>query len=98
MDRLTLTQSDSVSQALRSLDVQSSVFCSSSLRAPWGFRVERSSVAKFHLVLAGCCWLQLGDREAVALGPGDLVLFPSGDAHSLSDGTQLPRVSAERAP
>jgi AraC family transcriptional regulator, alkane utilization regulator len=95
VERLTVTQADSVSEALRSLSVQSSVFCTSELRAPWGFRVEGSSVAKFHLVLAGHCTLQVGDRGPVALGPGDLVLMPRGDAHSLSDGTHLPRVSLD---
>jgi AraC-like DNA-binding protein len=81
-----------VSDVLRSLTVQSSVFCTSDLRAPWGFRVERSTVAKFHLVLAGHCMLLLDDNEPVRLGPGDLVLLPRGDAHALSDGTGPPSV------
>jgi AraC-like DNA-binding protein/mannose-6-phosphate isomerase-like protein (cupin superfamily) len=95
VDRLAQTQADSVSDALRSLSVHSSVFCTSELRAPWGFRVEHSTVAKFHLVLTGSCRLRLDDRHPLELGPGDLVLLPRGDAHSLSDGTDTPRVSLD---
>jgi AraC-like DNA-binding protein len=78
---------------LRALSVQSSVFCTSDLRAPWGFHIEQSSVSKFHLVLAGRCWLRLDDGQPVLLGPGDLVLIPRGDAHCLGDGTDCSSVS-----
>jgi AraC-like DNA-binding protein len=63
------------------------------MRAPWGFGVEGSTVAKFHVVLAGGCWLTLDDREPVRLGAGDLVLLPGGDAHALGSGTQSPTIS-----
>jgi AraC-like DNA-binding protein len=63
------------------------------MRAPWGFSVEGSTVAKFHLVLAGACWLTLDDRDPVPLGAGDLVLLPGGDAHALGSGTQFPSAS-----
>jgi AraC-like DNA-binding protein len=95
VDALLTTQADAISDALRSLSVQSSVFCTSDLRAPWGFRVQGSTVAKFHLVLAGECWLTLDDREPARLGPGDLVLLPGGDAHSLGSGTARPSVSLD---
>jgi len=93
LDTLVSTRADAISDALRSLSVQSSVFCRSVLRAPWGFSVEGSTAAKFHLVLAGACWLRPADREPVRLGPGDLVLLPGGDAHAVSSGTQSPSVS-----
>lgn len=67
----------------------------SELRAPWGFWVERSNVAKFHLVLAGSCRLRLHDRVPIELAAGDLVLLPRGDAHSLGHGTQSPQVSLD---
>ena len=93
MEPLVSTRTDDISEALRSLSVQSSVFCTSHLRAPWGFSVEGSTVAKFHLVLAGACWLTTEDRLPVQLGPGDLVLLPSGDAHALGSDTESPSVS-----
>jgi AraC-like DNA-binding protein len=93
MDVLVRAEADAVSDLLRSLAVESSVFCRSELHAPWGFSVENSTVAKFHLVLAGSCWLTLDDRPPVRLGRGDLVLLPGGDEHSLSDGTGLASLS-----
>jgi AraC-like DNA-binding protein len=81
---------------LRSLSVQSSVFCTSELHAPWGFSVERSTVAKFHLVLAGECWLTLDEREPKRLGQGDLVLLPGGDAHNVGSGTDQPSVTLDQ--
>jgi AraC-like DNA-binding protein len=95
MDVLVPAEVDAVSDLLRSLAVESSVFCMSELRAPWGFSVERSSVAKFHLVLEGSCWLRLDDRPPARLDQGDLVLLPGGDEHSLGDDTGRVSVSLD---
>ncbi|MBV9166589.1 MAG: cupin domain-containing protein [Solirubrobacterales bacterium] len=95
MDVLVPPEADAISDALRSLSVQSSVFCMSELHAPWGFTVESSTVAKFHLVLAGSCWLTLDDRAPVRLNAGDLVLLHAGDEHSLGDGTDPASISLD---
>jgi AraC-like DNA-binding protein len=50
----------------------------SDLLAPWGFEVEDSSVAKFHLVLEGACVLTLDTGEHVPMESGQLVLLPGG--------------------
>jgi AraC-like DNA-binding protein len=93
VDKLVSTEADAISEALRTLNVQSSVFCTSELHAPWGFSVESSTVAKFHLVLAGSCWLTLERGPPVRLGIGDLVLLPRGDGHSLGHDTEPPSTS-----
>jgi AraC-like DNA-binding protein len=76
---------DAVSAALTTLNVRSSVFCLSDLRAPWGLRVDRTDVPKFHLVLDGSACLALDDREPISLCAGDLVVLPRGHAHTISD-------------
>jgi AraC-like DNA-binding protein len=91
---------DPVSEVLGRLEVRSSIFCLSELRAPWGFRVEGSALAKFHLVLEGAAWLRLDDRDPIPLRTGDLVMLPRGDAHAVSDQlrsvvTGLDRLIAE---
>ena len=53
MTQLASPRSDAVSEVLRAFAVRSTIFCRSELRAPWAFRVEGESVAKFHLVLEG---------------------------------------------
>jgi AraC-like DNA-binding protein/mannose-6-phosphate isomerase-like protein (cupin superfamily) len=85
MHRMNEHPPDPVSELLRGVKVHSTVYCLSDLRAPWGFHVEDSTVAKFHLVLDGSCVLALDSAEQVELGCGDLVLLPTGTGHAVRD-------------
>jgi len=85
MDRLNTNRGDGLSELLRQVNVRSVVYCVSDFAAPWGFEVERSPVAKFHVVLHGAASLALGDGKPVALASGDLVLLPHGDGHIVQD-------------
>jgi AraC-like DNA-binding protein len=85
MDRLNTSRDDGLSTLLREVNVRSVVYCLSDFTAPWGFRVERSPVAKFHVVLHGAASLVVGDGEPVALTTGDLVLLAHGDGHIVQD-------------
>jgi AraC-like DNA-binding protein/mannose-6-phosphate isomerase-like protein (cupin superfamily) len=85
MRRLNQYPQDPVSDLLRGVRVHSTVYCQSDLGAPWGFRVADSTVAKFHLVLAGSCVLTLDSGEQTEVGCGDLVLLPSGAGHTVRD-------------
>jgi AraC-like DNA-binding protein len=76
---------DAVTDALSAIRVQSSIYCLSDLRAPWGFGVEGANVAKFHLVLEGSCWLKLADADPVHLIDGDLVILVGGENHVMVD-------------
>jgi AraC-like DNA-binding protein len=97
MDLLSPQRADELSTLLRSINVRSVVYCLSDLGAPWGFRVEGSAVAKFHLVLDGTARLSLaGDEEPLALSPGQLVLLMQGSAHTLRDDPDSPADQLER--
>src|SRR5262249_44730551 len=88
MDTLAPTDpTDPVSDALRALNVRSTVFCLSELGAPWGFRVDGAGVAKFHLVLAGSGWLTVDGLAPMRVEGGDLVVLPHGHAHTMADET-----------
>lgn len=87
-----MTATDDVSAALRSLDVRSTIFCLTDLRAPWGVRLERDGGAKFHVVFAGSCSISVQGRGPIGLQRGDLVLVPRGDAHTVSDKDGSPFV------
>jgi AraC-like DNA-binding protein len=76
---------DDVSALLEQINVRSVVYCRSDFGAPWGFRVDGSATAKFHLVLDGCATLTLGDRTT-GLSAGELVLLAHGSAHHLQNG------------
>jgi len=84
MDRLNGRRVDELSTMLGAINVRSAVYCLSDFAAPWGFEVERSPVAKFHVVLRGAAVLTCGD-EPVTLAGGDLVLLPLGDGHIVQD-------------
>ena len=87
---LSANARDSIDELLADLRVESSVYCLSELRAPWGFRVEGRHVAKFHLVLDGRCCLRIDGADPVELGEGDLVILPRGEGHSVSDDLDSP--------
>jgi len=90
MRLLNTAPRDAVDELLSTLRVHSTVYCLSELRAPWGFEVDGTNVAKFHLVLAGSCWLDLSGHEPARLQPGDLVILSRGERHIVSDGPGSP--------
>src|SRR5207244_9336014 len=67
MELLTSPGSDDLSALLGRINVRSVVYCLSDLSAPWGFRVDGSATAKFHLVLDGQATLTLDDPGATAV-------------------------------
>ena len=85
MDRIDAPAEDGLSRMLRDLKVRSVVYCLSDFGAPWGFSVEHSPVAKFHVLLDGAASLTVGDAPPVPLTTGDLVVLPHGDGHTITD-------------
>jgi len=87
---------DTVTELLTALTVQSSVYCLSELRAPWGFEVSGANVAKFHLVLEGECWLHADSVSPVRLGAGELVILSRGERHIMRDEKDSPVVGLDQ--
>ena len=90
MRLLNTAPEDDVSGLLAALAVRSSVYCLSDLGAPWGFEVAGASVAKFHVVLEGGCWLRLPRAAPVRLESGDLAILPRGERHTVTDRLDSP--------
>ncbi len=85
MDLLNVGEHDALAETLSAIRVQSSVYCLSELRAPWGFRVDGAATAKFHLVLDGVCWLEVDGLDPVRLNAPELVVIVGGQAHVMRD-------------
>jgi AraC-like DNA-binding protein len=85
MDKIAVPAEDGLSSLLREVTVRSVVYCLSDFAAPWGFSVERSPVAKFHVLLRGTAALTAGDGAPMLLTAGDLVVLPHGDGHAIAD-------------
>ena len=90
MDRVAGPGEDGLSSLLRDVRVRSVVYCLSDFAAPWGFSVERSPVAKFHVLLHGTAALTVSGATPVRLVAGDLVVLPHGDGHTITDQSGSP--------
>src|SRR5437867_2039769 len=82
---------DALAEVLRAINVRSTILCRSHFTAPWGFRVDGSDLAKFHIVLDGSAWLELeGPAESRRLEAGAIVVLPRGTGHVVRDNTRSP--------
>jgi AraC-like DNA-binding protein len=73
-----------INDVLEGLRLQSSVFCRMTLSGDWGLAKSALAGAPFHLMLTGRAWLLKDDMEgALPLDPGDIVVLPRGEKHSL---------------
>jgi AraC-like DNA-binding protein len=87
---------DPLSDVLKAVRLRSRVFCQSTMRAPWGFRVEGRSPASFNLVLDGSLLLEVkGVAAPLVLGPGDLAIVPGGHVYSVRDAPDSPTPTLE---
>lgn len=72
-----------LSDILRSLQVNGSVYFCDHLSAPWDIDCIGKSSAAFHLVRQGTCWVTIGEQSE-QLQTGDLVFIGPGIDHKLS--------------
>lgn len=89
---------DAFSQILSSVKLNGAVFFTAEFSAPWGFSAPASKVMAatiapgaehlvlYHLVIEGGALIELADEASLELKPGDVVIFPHGDAHHMSSG------------
>jgi AraC-like DNA-binding protein len=89
---------DALSEALRSLQVTSALFFSGEFSAPWRFATpaqdklapalspESEHLVVFHLVTSGEATARAQGHDSLSLSSGELVIFPHGDAHEMSNG------------
>jgi Cupin len=91
---------DALSEILHSVKLEGAVFYNAEFTAPWGFRSPPSCelasflrkqprhVIIYHLVTGGRARGEVEhSSHRVDLVPGDIVVFPHGDAHILSNGS-----------
>ncbi len=81
-----LNQKDVLTDVLQTLRLRGRVFCCSELKAPWAMSLPKSGFAHFHVIERGGAWLRLsGEKKALPLASGDLVIIPHGQGHVISD-------------
>jgi AraC-like DNA-binding protein len=92
---------DTLSDVLRAVRLTGAVFFTVDAGDPWvagappaeqigpTLLPESEHVISYHLVTAGRCFGALLDGPPVELGEGDVVVFPHGDAHTMSSAPGL---------
>jgi AraC-like DNA-binding protein len=75
--------SDVVSELLMGMRLRGASYGKLRLSPPCGVSFAGTDDARFHFVAAGNLHLESGKGETIALGCGDAVLLPRGDAHAL---------------
>jgi AraC-like DNA-binding protein len=89
---------DVLSEVLKVVKLQGAMFFNGEFSSPWSFssphtRMVAPYVAPksehviiYHLVTEGRAFARLMDGQRIILDPGDIVIFPHGDAHVLENG------------
>jgi AraC-like DNA-binding protein len=87
---------DVLSDVLRAVRLTGAVYFDFELTSPWVAEAPPSReiaaavmpgaqrVIEYHLIARGGCWARADGHEEIRLAEGDLILFPQGDAHTLS--------------
>jgi AraC family transcriptional activator of mtrCDE len=66
---------------------------------PWAIEEEPAGLREipYHVLLSGTAVVESGDGPPERIGPGDIVLFPSGSAHRIHDGSgNVPKPAVAR--
>jgi AraC-like DNA-binding protein len=99
---------DVLSEILKAVKLQGAIYYNAEFTAPWSFRAPPSCVLAphfapggghviiYHLLTQGRGFAGLEHGERIPLTAGDVVIFPHGDPHILSNGAPVEPVDQER--
>ena len=80
---------DFLSDILRTINLNSAVYFEKSFCGKWGMRMRKGPFGQFHAVTRGSCTLKIENTEkTILLSAGDIVLFPFGNPHTISDSSR----------
>jgi AraC-like DNA-binding protein len=93
---LDTSGTDVLADVLDSLRLKGRIFCRCELSAPWAMGLAAGDFSHFHIIERGTCWLRLhGERDAIALEEGDLLMVIRGREYQLSDDPGTPPIPLE---
>ncbi|MGJ7507452.1 cupin domain-containing protein [Variovorax sp. GT1P44] len=94
---------DALSEVLKVLQLNSAVFFNARFTAPWCIETPEAEAAAgqfnagserllfYHFFIDGSCTVKLAGMPPLCLQAGDIILFPHGDAHTMSSsGADVP--------
>lgn len=89
---------DALGEILRSLRLETGLVSRAVLSSPWAVHTNGTPWSIFHAILEGSPWVSVEGEPAMQLHPGDLLLLPSGEPHTLSDLPGVPSRHIARLP
>ncbi|PAJ76239.1 hypothetical protein CJF42_00670 [Pseudoalteromonas sp. NBT06-2] len=88
---------DVLGEILRVVRLKGSVYFNECFGTSWGMSVAESGKCIFHIVVKGEAWLKINSiSEVRRLAEGDIVLFPTGASHTISDTVNSECIPAEK--
>jgi AraC-like DNA-binding protein len=89
---------DALADILKTIRLHTSTYFCSDFNSPWGMQVEPSSNGIFHVMVEGSGWLQASNHaKPTRLEQGDIVAFPTGGAHWISDEIDTAKLHEKEA-
>jgi AraC-like DNA-binding protein len=96
------SSADTLSDVLRTVRLRGAVFYAVSVGPEWAVEAPASAevapmvvpgagrVIESHVLIEGTAWASLPGQAPVRLAPGDVVMFPQGDAHVMASAPGVP--------
>ena len=90
---------DALSEVLKSVRMTGAIFYHAECTAPWGFPVPplqkvahvlapgTERLVSYHLVTEAKATVRFAGEEDIPLQPGDILMIPHGDGHTVSNGS-----------
>ncbi len=75
---------DPLSDIFELIKLKGCVYFQRDFHSPWGMKIEGTGFAQFHVITRGTCVVQV-KKERHECSVGDILLYPKGASHSLSD-------------
>jgi AraC-like DNA-binding protein len=98
---------DVLSDVLRSVRLTGGVFLDAHFTAPWcvsaqlragdckAFLASPTQVIAYHVILEGTLFVGFDGEPAVTVGPGEIVILPRNDSHTLASASGLKPIKAD---
>lgn len=93
---------DTLSEVLRTVRLRGAVFYAVTVGPEWAVAAPASAevaamvvpgagrVIEYHVLIEGTAWASLPGQTPVRMAPGDIVMFPQGDAHVMASAPGVP--------
>ncbi|WNO08391.1 AraC family transcriptional regulator [Teredinibacter sp. KSP-S5-2] len=84
-DNSSITQ-DALADVLNTIKLNATTYFCTDFHPPWGMEIAGSHNGVFHIVIEGQAWLRQSPSDPfIHLDTGDIVAFPTGGPHWISD-------------